>query len=781
MLGQFFKKSYYTKFFSKIICYFRKIRWQETLTSLRVKGANSASVVFAFIWAFIQENYDHFVHWVKDRFPMFYRFKTPNYIQFEVAECGSTALAIILGYYKKFISAEEARLKCAVSRNGSNALNIIKAARGYGLIAQGAEVHDIKELSNEQFPLIAFWDFNHFVVIEALGERYVYINDPAQGPRAIDYETFNKSFTGVVILFEPGPYFEAGGDDPHKLPDLRPIIKKYSSGLILVAMLTFAALIPGVVTTTASKVFVDDIMIKQLNDWLRPLLVIIAGIGVVSLMVGLLQEVFFLRVNVRISAWLVTRFMWHVLNLPLTFFASRHSGDILLRVKNVYGLSQLISGGLSAAVMSSIVAVFYFILMLFLSVKLTLIVLGMLLIGFLIMWFHKQYLATYNQQVLQSMNVLTGIEIGGLRSMEALRAVGAEYEFLNKRSSSLARVMKDRQKLFGFGMSLNYSTQVASTLISLFMISVASLMIMNGHLTLGTLVAFQTIAAGFVAPLSTLVGLVGKIQEAKMHLIRLRDALNHPLGTQTTIPVQDKAISIKGAIDVKDVAFGYNPTEELIIEGINLHVPAGSHYGIVGKSGSGKSTLALLIAGLYPPVRGEIYVDNTSLWKLDQHHRKQAIGFVDADLGIFEGTLQDNITLFQPNISPEEIAAAVKNSCLDDVVESLNGLQGMITESGGNLSGGQRQRIELARVLIQGAKIIVLDEATSALDPMLEDQIYKNLLSLGCTLIVISHRISSISQCDKIIVMQAGRIVEQGTHQHLLKKSHLYKQLVSRE
>jgi len=713
--------------------------------------------------------------------PFLYRFKTPNFLQIEVAECGSTCLGIILGYYKKFVSAEELRLRCGVSRNGSKAVNIIKAARYYGMAAQGAEVEDISQLKKEHFPLIAFWDFDHFVVVECVREKYIYINDPAQGPRALDYKTFNQSFTGIVILMNPGAEFIEDGADPHQLPSLRPIIKKYSAAFVFITIATLASLIPALIIPATAKIFVDYILTKNLDDWLRPLLITLAGISLLSVMIVWLQETFLLRANVRITAWFMTRFVWHILNLPLSFFASRHSGDVLLRVKSIHNLSQLISNGLSSALISSIVAIFYLIIMFFLSIKLTMIILLMTLMGLLITWFHKKYLLTYNQQALQSMNHLTGIEIGGLRSIETLKASGGENEFLNKRMSALAKVMKNRQKLFGFGMSLGSSTQIVSSVMAILLMTVASLMIMDGQLTLGTFVAFQVISGGFISPLLTLAGLTAKLQEAKTHLIRLKDALNHPIAAQTAIPIQDQPISLNGEINIQNVTFAYAPTESPVVANANLHIPAKTMCAMVGKSGSGKSTLALLLAGLYLPTEGKIFIDNISLEEMDQGLRKKAIAFIDADIGIFEGTLYDNLTLFQSSIPPETIAAALKDSCLDDVLESINGLQGLITENGGNLSGGQKQRIEIARALIQGAKILILDEAMSALDSLLEAKIYKNLKKIGCTLLIISHRLSSIIHCDKIIVMEAGHIVEQGTHRQLMRKSPLYKQLVSSE
>jgi ABC-type bacteriocin/lantibiotic exporter with double-glycine peptidase domain len=341
--------------------------------------------------------------------------------------------------------------------------------------------------------------------------------------------------------------------------------------------------------------------------------------------------------------------------------------------------------------------------------------------------------------------------------------------------------MKDRQKLFGFGMSLGSSTQIASTIMSLSLICIASLMIMDGQLTLGTLVAFQVVSSGFIAPLLNLAGLTAKLQETKTQLARLKDALNHPLAPQTTILSKDHNINISGDVTVKNITFGYAPLEAPTVCNVNLHIPHQKTLGIVGKSGSGKSTLALLIAGLYEPTEGDILIDKQSLWDMDQVLRKRAIAFIDSDIGIFEGTLQDNLTLFQPDISASDITKAIKDACLDDVMESVNGLQGFLNENGGNLSGGQRQRVEIARALIQNAKILILDEATSALDPILEGKIFANLRKIGCTVIIISHRLSSLKFCDQIAVMDNGHLVTIGSHKKLMKTCLLYKQLVSHE
>ncbi len=706
---------------------------------------------------------------------------TPNFIQVEVAECGATALAIILGYYKKFVSAEEIRVKCGVSRNGSKAVNILKAARDYGMIANGAQAESISELSKDDFPLIAFWEFNHFVVLEGADGGNVYINDPAQGPTTLTHETFNKSFTGVVLLLKPGPDFTEGGVNPFVLPSLKPLLKKYLPGVIFMVIISIAALIPAIAVPGASKIFVDDILIKQFTDWFRPLIIVIVVMGFMTSIISWLQQSFLLRLNIRLTSWLATRFVWHVLNLPLAFFASRHSGDILMRVQSIFNLSYLISGGLSSAIASLITGVFFLSIMIVLSFKLTLIILAMTFLGAAVTWFHKRYLRIQNQLVINSYNLLTGIEIGGLQSIEYIKASGLEFEFMNKRSGMFAKTMQSRQSLAGYEMSLAFSNQLITGLSGIILIGFASLMIMDGQLSIGTLIAFQALTAGFTGPLATLSNLFARIQEGKTNLVRLRDALNHPQAIETTRPPLNLETPLKGDILVENVSFSYSPMDAPILLNVDLNIPEGSTCAIVGKSGSGKSTLALLIAGLYTPTMGRVLVGNLPLDELDQETRRTTIGMIDADLGIFEGTLQDNITLFQPNISPLSLSDTIKNSCLEDVVEGIGGLQGFITENGTNLSGGQRQRIEIARVLLQNPKVLILDEATSALDYFLESSIYNNLKKMGYTLIIISHRLTSIQQADQIIVMDKGEIIDQGNHESLIVSSPHYKQLVSSE
>ena len=503
--------------------------------------------------------------------------------------------------------------------------------------------------------------------------------------------------------------------------------------------------------------------------------------GFITLLINWIQQSFLLRLNLRLTSWLATRFVWHLLNLPLSFFASRFSGDILMRVKSISNLSQLISNGLSSALSSLITAIFFVIIMFILSIKLTIVVLMMTILGLFVSWYHKYYLKIKNQLMINSYSQLTGVEIGGIQSIEFIKASGSNYEFLNKRSGLFSKNIKNRQDLAGYEMSLDFSNQLITGLNSIMVIGIGSLMIIYGQLSIGTLIAFQVLSGGVVGPLVTLSNLTARIQEGKANLVRLRDAFNHPQAVETSLSQRDYNSPLKGNVEIKNVSFSYSPMDAAILSNVNLIIPEGSTCAIIGKSGSGKSTLALLIAGLYPPSSGKISIGGFPLEQMDQGIRGKTIGLIDSDLGIFEGSLQDNISLFESNISFQALFEAIQKSHLEEVVDQIGGLQGIIMENGTNISGGQRQRIEIARLLYQNPKILILDEATSALDTLLESKIYQNLKGMGYTLIIISHRLGSIQESDQIIVLDKGEIIDQGKHEDLMRNSSHYKQLVSSE
>ena len=706
---------------------------------------------------------------------------TPNFIQIEATECGATALGMIMGYYKKFVSAEILRVDCGVSRNGSKANNILKAARAYGMIAHGSQIADVADIAKKDFPVIAFWEFNHFLVIEGYDKYNVHLNDPAKGYVSLPHDIFNKSFTGVVLTLKPGPNFVADGENPSALPPIKPLIKEHFVLFVFMCIAATAALIPAIIIPGSSKIFVDDILTKQYIDWFRPLCLIVGFVGGIGAALMWLEQSFLLTLNVRITSWLATRFVWHTMNLPFPFFASRYTADILSRISSIFSFSQFLSGGFSSAITSLITVAFYLIIMLVISLKLTLILLALTLLGAAVTWYHKHYLSIQNHLILGSYSTLMGIEMGGLQTIETLKASGSEFEFLNKRSGAFNFNLQDRQGLASYEISLDISTQFISTLSTIILIGFGSLMIMDGQLSIGTFIAFQLLAAGFTAPLTILSNLSAGFQAAKMSLIRLKDTLNYPVAIETTIPRIVLDSPLMGSIRMENINFSYSPLDAPNLININLDIPAGSTCALVGKSGNGKSTIALLLAGLNRPNSGKILIDNIPIEQLDQDTRKEMIGMIDADLGIFEGTLQDNITLFQKDVSPILLENAIRISCLEDVVDRIGGLQGYLTEGGSNLSGGQRQRIEIARLLFQSPKILILDEATSNIDHHREAQIQDTLTKLGHTLIVISHRLTTIQHSDQILIIDKGEIVDRGKHEELLIRNPLYNQLTGSE
>jgi NHLM bacteriocin system ABC transporter peptidase/ATP-binding protein len=714
------------------------------------------------------------------------RVKTPTVLQMEAVECGAACLGIILAYYGKIVPLEELRVACGVSRDGSVAGNMLRAARGYGLTAEGyqSEPDGLRELP---LPGIIHWNFNHYVVVEGFGRNRVYLNDPARGPRTVSYQEFDQSFTGVVMVFEPNAGFIKLGEKRSLVRALARRLPGSQLALTYVVLASLALVIPGLIVPAFSRVFVDDILIAGQRNWIQPLLLVMGVTALIRASLTWLQQRYLLRLETKIALSSSSQFFWHILRLPVAFFAQRFGGEIGSRVELNDRIAQMLSEELATTMLNIVLIVFFAGLMFQYDVLLTSIGIIIAILNYLALRYVSRLRVDTNQRLLQERGKLVGTAMNGLQTVETLKATGAESDFFAQWAGYHAKTLNAQQELGRLSQLLSVVPTFLMAINTTAILVIGGYQIMNGQLTMGLLVAFQSLMASFLEPVNQMVNLGGRLQEVEGDLNRLDDVLRHETDSQVRTMVSarestDTTAKLSGYVELKNVTFGYSPLAEPLIKDFNFAVKPGMRVALVGTSGSGKSTIARLVAGLFTPWSGEILFDGKPRQTIPRYLINNSLAMVDQDIFMFQGTIRENLTLWDPTIPETHIIQAAKDAHIhEDILARAGGYDHILDEGGRNFSGGERQRLEIARALIGNPTILVLDEATSALDTMTEKIIDDNLRRRGCTCLIVAHRLSTIRDCDEIIVLDRGKVVQRGTHDELQQSDGPYLRLVMTE
>lgn len=704
----------------------------------------------------------------------------------EAAECGAAALAIVLATYGLWLPLEELRARCGVSRDGSRAANIARAARALGLEVQAFRAEP-EALATLRPPAILHWGMDHFVVLEGGGGRRWFINDPARGRREVGAEEFGRQFTGVVLSLVPGPAFRRAGQPPALWRALRARLHGTGRSFGFLLGTSLLLLVPGLLLPAASQVFIDQVLVARLHGWLAPLLLGLVGVALLTGGLTWLQLTVLLRLETRLAVAGSGRFLQRLLRLPIGFYAQRHAGDVATRVMLNNRLATLLAGELGRAVLAAVSALVYLTVMAIYDARLAAVVAGLAAVNLLALHRVSHSLTEQNHRLLTETAMGQGEARQGLRMIEAFKADGSEPVLLRRLVGRQLRILGLRQELAMKRASVEALPQALALISAAAVLVLGGQRIMQGQMTVGALVAFQALMISFAAPLLQLTQLTARIQDAHACLALLDDTLRHPLAEEFAEPpaaAASKAGSagrLRGEVELRQVSFGHARGAAALVQEVSFRVPAGGRLGITGASGSGKSTLGGLVAGLHRPWSGEVLIDGRPLAEIPRAVLRGGIAVVDQTVVLFEGTMRDNLGLWDPTLSDERLQAAARDAAIHDTILERGGYGSRVAEDGRDLSGGQRARVELARALALEPRILVLDEATAALDLMTEAEVLARLRQRGCTVITIAHRASALADCDEVLVMQAGRIVERGPPDVLAACDGAFRRLMAEE
>jgi len=710
--------------------------------------------------------------------------KVPVILQMEALECGAASLAMVLAYYKKWVPLEEVRLACGVSRDGSNALNVARAAKGYGLNYKSLFISAKNIRKKATYPAIIFWNKCHFVVLNGFKNNYAYLNDPATGRVRIPMEEFNRSFSNVCIVFEKGEDFVPGGKPASTWDYLKQSMKGNSSAVTLVMITGALVTLSGVLIPVISRVFTDYVLSGKNPSWIQGLLLLFLGVILFELIAGILHLLFTRKATGKIAVTSNASFMHHLFRLPMAFFSQRLAGDIAQRAASNDRVASVMVGKLSPVLVNLMLLVFYLAVMVNLSLPLTAVGIITVLLNLILARIISNKRTEMSMTQMRDQSMLSAATVSGIDMIETIKASGAENGFLERWSGYHAAVVKAKVRFAEVNRFLGTLPSLLQSLSNVTIMIIAYRMIMEGHFTIGMFLAFQGCMVAFVSPVNQLIAAGQTIQEMKADIDRIHDVMSYPeesIAKDDFTPEDlDNASQLTGKIEVKHVTFGYSRLADPIIKDFNMEVTPGKRVALVGSSGCGKSSLAKLLTGLYKPWEGEILFDGKPISEIPKPIFNGSLAMVDQEVTMFQDTIANNIRMWDKTLEDFDVILAARDASIhQDIVTKKGGYEHILEENGRNLSGGQRQRLEIARALAGNPSIIIMDEATSALDARTEYEISEYLHDRGITCIIIAHRLSTIRECDEIIVLDKGVVAERGTHEELIQHDGLYKQLVS--
>lgn len=697
--------------------------------------------------------------------------RTPTVLQMENTECGAASLSIVLQHYGCYVPLTQLRELCGVSRDGSDAANLVLAARSLGLNAKGFQ-KGLDALEKLKPPAILFWEFNHFLVFEGFRGDSVALNDPALGPRTVSREDFDRSYTGIVLTMEPGPSFKRGGRAPSVWPIVlrRMASEQMGVGFILIAGLLL--ILPQLVMPVFAQIYLDEVIGNGMANWLKPMLWAMALTIGLQVMLQHLQLVGTRSLEKRLTRRFAIDFEHHILSLPEKFYSQRNASDIAGRMAINNSIAEFIGGRLIPMLTGLVLLVFYLILTFLYSPWLGLLILATTGVNALVVQWNLRSQKDASLALQKDAAKSGAVVVNAMRDIETIKAAAIENDVFRRFAGYQSRLLNTLQDFQLRNARLRLIPSALTTFNEVAVLLLGFFLVIRGNLTLGMLLAAQSIAFNLKGQIEALINFVQQLQGFSAGVLRLEDVLEQPkdpLVDRKIDPNRESApVRLSGMIEIKDLSYSFSAVQSPLIKQLSLSICSGMRVALVGGSGSGKSTLAKLLAGLYQPSGGSITFDGRPLLEHPRAVVVSSLAMVQQEIQLFGCTVRDNLSLWNPGIDDLTLLEACREAEILDVVNGLpQGLDTNLNEGGRNLSGGQRQRLELARALVCNPSILILDEATSALDAETELKLIGNLTRRGCTQVIVAHRLSTIRDADLIIVLDQGKVVQQGTHDAL--------------
>ena len=708
--------------------------------------------------------------------------KTPIVMQLEALECGAASLAMVMAYYNKWVALEQVRIDCGVSRDGSNAKNILAAARNYGFNAKGYAYNTSLLKERAKFPCIIHWNKAHFVVLNGFKGNKAYINDPSKGFIKVSIEEFEKCYTGIYLEIQPGEDFVPSGKRKSMSQFAKKRLVGAASLVIFFSLTTIISYVIGVFNPVLKQVFVDTLLEGKNQELLIPFIIVVAIISGIQLLTALIDAIYKYKIDGKLALVGSTNYMWKVLRLPIEFFSQRMAGDIQQRKDENASIAETLVNVFAPLVFNSLMLVIYLAVMISKSLILTALGVTTILLNAIVSYLISSVKINIARVQSRDNAILYGMTSKGIEMIETIKSSGAERSYFYSWNEAQENVSTQKLKMARISQLFGTVPSFLLLLVNYGVLLIGVYLTIEGKFTIGSILAFQGFLNAFLSPAISLINSGQTIQEMRTQMERIDDVMEYPVDQNIDREKEDDYNKLGGDLKIDHISFGYSKLSSPIISDFSLDVKNGNIIAIVGGSGSGKSTLSKIITGLYSVWSGEILYDGKRIDEIDHEVFVASIAVVDQDIILFNDTIENNIKMWDQTITDDEMIQAAKDAMIYDVInEKPFGFKEGILEGGKNLSGGERQRIEIARALASNPSVIILDEATSALDAKTEYEVVKAIKARGITCIIIAHRLSTIKDADNIIVLNKGKIIEQGTHEELMQKNGYYFDLIRSE